>query len=78
MITASFGTRAHRIAEATGSQGADAEKHVKDSGAGRADYFLRFYRIERELPTHYDLVINTDVLDPEEAIDIVIAAAQRR
>jgi cytidylate kinase len=77
LITASFETRAQRVAEATGSKKVDAEKSLKDSDAGRADYFLRFYRIERELPTHYDLVINTDALKPEEATDIVIAAAQR-
>jgi cytidylate kinase len=77
LITASFEPRAQRVAEATRSKKADAEKSVKDSDAGRADYFLRFYRIERELPTHYDLVVNTDALAAEEATDIVIAAAQR-
>ena len=77
LITASFELRAQRVAEATRSKKADAEKSVKDSDAGRADYFLRFYRIERELPTHYDLVVNTDALTAEEATDIVIAAAQR-
>jgi cytidylate kinase len=77
LITASFEPRAQRVAQATRSKKADAEKSLKDSDAGRADYFLRFYRIERELPTHYDLVINTDVLKAEEAADIVIAAAQR-
>jgi cytidylate kinase len=50
---------------------------LTDSDAGRADYFLRFYRIQRELPTHYDLVINTDLLKAEEASSIIIAAAQR-
>jgi cytidylate kinase len=77
LITASFEPRAQRVAEATRSKKADAEQSVKDSDAGRADYFLRFYRIERELPTHYDLVVNTDALTAEEATDIVIAAAQR-
>jgi cytidylate kinase len=77
LITASFELRAQRVAEGTGSKKADAEKRLKDSDGVRADYFLRFYRIERELPTHYDLVINTDLLKPEEATDIVIAAAQR-
>jgi cytidylate kinase len=77
LITASFEPRAQRVAEAMRSKKADAEKSVKDSDAGRADYFLRFYRIERELPTHYDLVVNTDALTAEEATDIVIAAAQR-
>jgi cytidylate kinase len=77
LITASFEQRAQRVAEATRSRKADAEKSLKDSDAGRADYFRRFYRIELELPTHYDLVINTDALKAEEAADIVIAAAQR-
>src|SRR5262249_51625558 len=58
LITASFETRAQRLGEATRTKKADAEKRLTDSDAGRADYFLRFYRIERELPTHYDLVIN--------------------
>jgi cytidylate kinase len=46
--------------------------------AGRADYFQRFYGIERELPTHYDLVINTDAWTADEAADIIVAAARRR
>jgi cytidylate kinase len=50
---------------------------VKASDAGRADYFRRFYGIERELPTHYDLVVNTDVFDVEDAADIILAAARR-
>jgi cytidylate kinase len=77
LITASFELRAQRLAEATRSKKADVEKSLKESDAGRADYFLRFYRIERELPTHYDLVINTERLKAEEASDIIIAAAQR-
>ena len=77
LITASFETRAQRLGEATRTKKADAEKTLTDSDAGRADYFLRFYRIQRELPTHYDLVINTDLLKAEEASNIIIAAAQR-
>jgi cytidylate kinase len=78
LITASFELRAQRLAEATRSKKADVEKSLNESDAGRADYFLRFYRIERELPTHYDLVINTELLKAEEVSDIIIAAAQRR
>jgi CMP/dCMP kinase len=77
LVTASFESRTRRLADATRGTKADVEKSLKLSDAGRADYFLRFYRIERELPTHYDLVINTDTLTPAEAIDIVIAAARR-
>ena len=77
LITASFEPRARRVVEATRSTKADAEKTLQNSDAGRADYFLRFYGIELELPTHYDVVINTDTLTPEEATDLVIAAARR-
>lgn len=77
LVTASFDTRVRRFAESTRSDKAAAEKLMKESDAARGDYFRRFYRIEHELPTHYDLVINTDALTPEEAIDIVVAAAPR-
>ena len=30
--------------------------------------------IERELPTHFDLVVNTDVVTPERAADVIVAA----
>jgi hypothetical protein len=40
--------------------------------------FHRFNGIERELPIHYDLVVDTDVLDREDAADIVASAGRRR
>ena len=78
LVTASAETRVRRVAESAPGAKADAATIVKDSDAARADYFLRFYQIERELPTHYDLAINTDVLTPDEAADIVVSAARRR
>ena len=48
---------------------------MKDSDAGRRDYLKRFYEIDEELPTHYDLVVNTDVLTVEQAADLVSRAA---
>jgi cytidylate kinase len=78
LVTASFDTRAVRLAWLSKTDKAQAEKTLKESDAGRADYFLRFYKIEQELPTQYDLVVNTDKLSPEEATDIVVAAAKRK
>ena len=78
LVTASFDTRAWRFAASQDINKGDAEQRLKESDAGRADYFLRFYKIERELPTHYDLVVNTDRITPEEATDIVVAAAGRK
>ena len=78
LVTAPFDTRAQRVGH-DGQRGAtDPARFVRDSDAGRADYFQRFYGIERELPTQYDLVINTEALPPDEAADVIVAAARRR
>ena len=77
LVTASTETRVQRAIQ-SGRGKSDAAKFIKDNDAGRADYFQRFYRIDRELPTHYDLVINTDALTADAAGDIIVAAARRR
>lgn len=64
-VTASPDTRA-----------AQFEGSLRDSDAARADYLRRFYGVDHELPTHYDLVLNTDRLGPEQAADIVVRAAE--
>jgi hypothetical protein len=64
LVTASPETRAARY-----------EGSIKDSDAERADYLRRFYGVEHELPTHYDLVINTDVVSVERAAELVALAA---
>ena len=78
LVTGSFDTRVQRVAAGQKISKGEAEKRLKASDAGRADYFLRFYKIEQELPTHYDLVVNTDKITPEEATDVVVAAAKRK
>jgi cytidylate kinase len=35
----------------------------------------RFYGISRELPTHYDLVVNTERVGADRAVDAIVAAA---
>ncbi|HTK91972.1 MAG TPA: cytidylate kinase-like family protein [Verrucomicrobiae bacterium] len=77
LVTASVTTRAQRAARDGGVAVAVAAGFIKENDAGRADYFQRFYRIERELPTHYDLVINTDKLSADEVADIIVAAVKR-
>jgi cytidylate kinase len=69
-VTASAGTRAERL----GDEGA---RKVKDEDAARRDYLKRFYGVDEESPTHYDLVINTDVLSVEQAADLVSQASSR-
>jgi cytidylate kinase len=64
LVTASPETRAERY------QGS-----IRDSDAARADYLRRFHGVKAELPTHYDLVVNTDALSEERAADLVVRAA---
>ena len=54
---------------------AHAARTVKDSDAARRDYLKRFYGIDEELPTHYDVVVNTDVLSFERAAQVIGKAA---
>lgn len=74
LVTASPETRAKRIASTRNVDERKAAKVVRDEDAARADYLKRFHRIDRELPTHYDLVVNTDVLMPDRAADLVVLA----
>ena len=76
LISASPETRARRIAEAKGCSESDAAKAVARGDAGRADYLKRFYNIDSELPTHYDVVIDTDRLDPVAAAELIVRAAR--
>jgi cytidylate kinase len=71
LITASPSVRSRRLGAA------DAERTIREEDEARADYLKRFYGVERELPTHYDVVVNTDELSVVDAADIVIAAIVR-
>jgi cytidylate kinase len=75
LVTASPATRAARISDAKSLDQPGAARAVKDSDAGRRDYLKRFYGIDEESPTQYDLVVNTDVLSFEQAATLVTEAA---
>ncbi len=75
LVTASSDVRARRVAEDDGLDAKEAAKKIRDADRARADYLKRFYDVDAELPTHYDLVISTDELVPAQVADIVVAAA---
>jgi hypothetical protein len=76
LITASPEVRRDRIKAAREVTENEAEKLMARGDANRADYIKRFYGVPEELPTHYDVVVNTDRLTPEQATDIVLHAAR--
>jgi cytidylate kinase len=75
LLTASPETRAERYGEGK-LEANKALKAVRETDRAREDYLWRFYGVRHEEPTHYDLVINTDVLGYDEAADLIVAAAQ--
>jgi cytidylate kinase len=78
LVTASPQTREQRLANALSVDQNEASRALKRSDAARADYMKRFYGIGEELPTHYDLVLNTDKLAPEHAAELIVQAAGGR
>jgi len=75
LVTGSPQIRARRLADEEGVDAEEGEKIRKRSDGNRADYLRRFYDVDEELPTHYDLVVNTDELTPEQAAAIVAEGA---
>ncbi len=74
LVTASRETRCARVAAARGLGEKEAAQQVDDGDAGRADYLRRFYGEKSELPTHYDVVVNTDRVPVEAAVAAALAA----
>jgi cytidylate kinase len=75
LVTGSPGVRAARIAAAARLDPPEAAKRVDAADKGRAAYFKSFYGLDRELPVHYDLVVNTDRITAELAATLVSEAA---
>ncbi len=75
LVTASPETRAGRAAQQGSVDNKKAAKAVADSDEHRAAYLKRFYGIGNELPTHYDLTLNSDSLSIELMSDLVVRAA---
>ena len=72
LVTAPPEVRGRRVAENAGVDEAAGAKLVRDSDRDRATYFKRFYGLDEELPTHYDLVVNTEFLSSEDAAALVV------
>lgn len=75
-VTASAETRVRRVAEFERLTREEAERRIATSDRERREYIQRFYKLPEELATHYDLVVNTDVLTTAQAVAVVLAAAQ--
>ena len=76
LVTAPTGVRAERHMRAAGLDQRRAKKAVEDSDRERKEFLRRFYRLRGELPTHYDLVLNTDRLTIPQVAKLIVSAAE--
>lgn len=73
LVSASPEVRAERVAGEEGVATVEARELVQRSDQARAAYFAHFFGLDRELPTHYDLVVNTDALSVDHAAKALLA-----
>ena len=75
-ITGSPEVRATRLGAAQSLPQREARKRIDHTDRERAAYLKRFYGVRKELPTHYDLVVNMDVLPIGAVVKAITSAAQ--
>lgn len=75
-VTAPPETRVDRLVQERGVSAAEARREVEHTDRERKQYFERFFKLSAEQPTHYDLVINTEVLPVDAAINMIAVAAE--
>lgn len=75
-ITASPDVRAQRLGSTAQLDPKEARQQIDHADRERQAYLKRFYNVGQELPTHYDLVLNTDLLAPPVAAQMIAHTAQ--
>jgi hypothetical protein len=78
LITGTPSARARRIMAGMSVDEETAMKTVKRTDGERAVYFQRFYDSRFAEPCAYDICLNTDHLNPEQAADILVHSARLR
>jgi cytidylate kinase len=76
LVSGSPEVRTARYQKFTGMSEAETKKEIEKSDRARRDFLQRLYDVQHELPTHYDLVINTDRISAANAKDLIVAAAR--
>jgi CMP/dCMP kinase len=73
-VTASAGTRAARVAARTGKSLEDALRELRSSDQHRSAYMQQYYNVDWRDARLYDLVVNTDRIDYDDAARLIAGA----
>ncbi|HXC52339.1 MAG TPA: cytidylate kinase-like family protein [Candidatus Limnocylindrales bacterium] len=76
LVTAPDEARCSRIGNERSLSAEEAAEAVAAGDAGRREYLRSFYDVDAEIPTLYDMVLNTEILTPEQISTMIVAAAQ--
>ena len=76
LVTGSPDMRAERYRRDTGLKDSDARKEIDKSDRARREFLQRLYNVQHEMPSHYDLVVNTDRISADSAAALIATAAQ--
>jgi cytidylate kinase len=76
LVTGSPEIRSSRYSRITGLAEPEARKDIDKSDRARREFLQRLYDLQHELPSHYDLVVNTDRISAPAAADLIVAAAR--
>ena len=71
-IHASLETRITRVAEKQGKTRKEAEEIIRKVDQMRENYVQRYTGTSRYDTRNYDLVLNVDNIDTDEAVDIIL------
>lgn len=56
----------------------EAEKKIRKIDKERSDFHLRYYYKDANIPAYYDLVINTESLPEDHAVNIIMCAYKEK
>ncbi len=73
-VTAPFELRVKRVAQSQKVSLADAQRHVEEFDASRTEFVRKCFQSDPNAALNYDLVLNTEKLTEEGAVEIVLLA----
>lgn len=77
-LVAPFEKRALRVAETDGIPLEQARRRARQLDGERAEFVRKFFRADATSPLNYDLVVNTDEMGIEGAVQLVLSALRAK
>ncbi|MDQ8206873.1 cytidylate kinase-like family protein [Coraliomargarita sp. SDUM461003] len=77
-LIGSMEQRMRQMTQGHGMSATAAQKYIKEEDAARRRYIKQHFDADIDAPTRYDLVINTDHLNDDSIVRLLIASVEQR